>query len=125
MENKRPKNLNLFTIRLPFPAMVSILHRISGVILFILMPLLTIALYFSVQSESFFLHIYQFFYDSTLFKAFKLLMIWGIIHHLIAGTRHILLDLHFGIDLIIARFTSKIVLLLSFLISFIVWVWVW
>ena len=40
MENRNPKNLNLFTIRFPVPAMVSILHRVSGVVLFVLMPLL-------------------------------------------------------------------------------------
>jgi len=52
-------------------------------------------------------------------------MIWGIIHHLIAGTRHILLDLHFGMDLIVARLTSKIVLIVSFVISGLIGVFLW
>ena len=124
MENKRPKNLNLFTIRFPFPAMVSILHRVSGVVLFALMPVMTIGLYLSIQSEDSFLQVFAFF-DTVFFKLIKCLMLWGIIHHLIAGTRHILLDLHFGMDLIIARLTSKIVLLLSFAISIFVGIWVW
>lgn len=120
----RPKNLNLFTIRFPFPAMVSILHRVSGVVLFVLMPLLTISLYWSLRSESLFLGILEFF-DYTIFKIIRTLMIWGIIHHLIAGTRHILLDLHFGMDLIVARLTSKIVLIVSFVISGLIGVFLW
>jgi succinate dehydrogenase / fumarate reductase, cytochrome b subunit len=120
----RPKNLNLFTIRFPFPAMVSILHRVSGVVLFVLMPLLTISLYWSLKSESLFLGILEFF-DYTIFKIIRTLMIWGIIHHLIAGTRHILLDLHFGMDLIVARLTSKIVLIVSFVISGLIGVFLW
>ena len=52
-------------------------------------------------------------------------MLWGIIHHLIAGTRHLLLDLHFGVDLIIARMTSKIVLIVSFVLTFIAGFWLW
>lgn len=120
----RPKNLNLFTIRFPFPAMVSILHRVSGVVLFVLMPLLTISLYWSLKSESLFLGILEFF-DYTIFKIIRSLMIWGIIHHLIAGTRHILLDLHFGMDLIVARLTSKIVLIVSFVISGLIGVFLW
>jgi succinate dehydrogenase / fumarate reductase cytochrome b subunit len=120
----RPKNLNLFTIRFPFPAMVSILHRVSGVVLFVLMPLLTISLYWSLKSESLFLGILEFF-DYTIFKIIRTLMIWGIIHHLIAGTRHILLDLHFGMDLIVARLTSKIVLIVSFVISGLIGAFLW
>jgi succinate dehydrogenase / fumarate reductase cytochrome b subunit len=104
--------------------MVSILHRVSGVVLFVLMPLLTISLYWSLKNENIFNWILLIF-DTTLFKLIKCLMLWGIIHHLIAGTRHLLLDLHFGVDLIIARMTSKIVLIVSFLLTFIAGFWLW
>ena len=124
MGNRNPKNLNLFTIRFPVPAMVSILHRVSGVVLFVLMPLLTISLYWSLKNENIFNWVLLLF-DTTLFKLIKCLMLWGIIHHLIAGTRHLLLDLHFGVDLIIARMTSKIVLVVSFLLTFIAGIWLW
>ena len=121
---KPPKNLNLFTIRLPVPAMVSILHRVSGVVLFVFMPLLTISLYWSTRNEAIFHLILQVF-DTTLLKIIKTLMIWCIIHHLMAGTRHIMLDLHYGMDLIVARFTSKVVLIISFAVTFFVGYWVW
>jgi succinate dehydrogenase / fumarate reductase cytochrome b subunit len=97
---------------------------VSGVVLFVLMPLLTISLYWSLKSESLFLGILEFF-DYAIFKIIRTLMIWGIIHHLIAGTRHILLDLHFGMDLIVARLTSKIVLIVSFVISGLIGVFLW
>jgi succinate dehydrogenase / fumarate reductase cytochrome b subunit len=121
---KSPKNLNLFTIRFPVPAMVSILHRVSGVVLFVFMPLLTMSLYWSTRNEAIFHLILQAF-DTTVLKIIKTLMIWGIIHHLIAGTRHIMLDLHYGMDLIVARFTSKIVLIISFIMTLFVGYWVW
>ncbi|HLF66576.1 MAG TPA: succinate dehydrogenase, cytochrome b556 subunit, partial [Gammaproteobacteria bacterium] len=40
LNTNRPINLNLFTIRFPLPAIVSILHRVSGVFLFLLLPIL-------------------------------------------------------------------------------------
>ena len=49
---RRPKNLNLFTIRLPINAVVSILHRVSGVGLFLCLPLILLALQSLVASES-------------------------------------------------------------------------
>jgi len=40
-------------------------------------------------------------------------MVWGLIHHLIAGFRHLLLDMQIGNDLIVARLSSKSVLVSS------------
>jgi succinate dehydrogenase / fumarate reductase cytochrome b subunit len=50
-QRKRPKNLNLFTIRLPVNAIISILHRMSGMVLFLVLPALLWTLSQSVQSE--------------------------------------------------------------------------
>ena len=52
-----------------------------------------------------------------------LFFIWALIHHLMAGFRHLLLDLQVGNDLIVARFSSKTVLLLSFLLTVTVAYW--
>ena len=48
----RPKNLNLFTIRLPINAVVSILHRVSGVALFLMLPFILLAFQRSVKSQA-------------------------------------------------------------------------
>ena len=112
MPKKITKNLNLFTIRLPMPALVSILHRMSGAVLFIFMPFLVVAFCNSLTSASF--------YERTISQLFSFpfvfifyFMVWGLIHHLIAGFRHLLLDMQIGNDLIVARLSSKSVLVSS------------
>lgn len=112
MPKKITKNLNLFTIRLPLPALVSILHRMSGAVLFIFMPFLVVAFCNSLTSASF--------YERTISQLFSFpfvlifyFMVWGLIHHLIAGFRHLFLDMQIGNDLIVARLSSKSVLVSS------------
>ena len=120
--HKQPKNLNIFSIRLPLPALVSILHRMSGVLLFLLMPFLSWALCASLLSD--------FHFNKTVLilkawpvKIIGVIFIWALIHHLMAGLRHLLLDLQIGNDLIAARFSSKSVLLISFMLTAIVIYW--
>ncbi|MAS00478.1 MAG: succinate dehydrogenase, cytochrome b556 subunit [Nitrosomonadales bacterium] len=124
IQAKKIKNLNLFTIKFPLPALVSILHRMSGVFLFLLMPILTISLWYSLISEQYFLQVVSFFKLWPI-KFISLILIWGITHHILAGTRHLFLDLQLGLDLITARFSSKTVLLVSFLITFLISLSVW
>lgn len=91
--NKRPIYLNIMTIQLPITAIVSILHRISGIFLFIIIgPVLWL---FKLSLSS-----YDKFYKVTNFllinnKIFKLLL-WSVIttlgYHIIAGVRQMLID---------------------------------
>ena len=120
--SKQPKNLNLFSIRLPLPALVSILHRLSGVLLFLLMPFLTWAFYSSISSGVNF-NKTVLILNTWPVQIIKLFFIWALIHHLMAGLRHLLLDLQIGNDLIVARFSSKTVLIISFLLTVIVVYW--
>ena len=124
IQPKKIKNLNLFTIKFPVPALVSILHRMSGVFLFLLMPFITISLWYSLISEQYFWEVINFF-NWLPIKFILLIIIWGITHHILAGARHFFLDLQFGLDLITARFSSQTVLLISFLLTFLVGLWVW
>ena len=124
IQSKKVKNLNLFTIKFPVPALVSILHRMSGVFLFLLMPIITFSFWYSLLSEQYFNQVLIFFKWWPI-KITKLVLIWGITHHLLAGTRHLLLDLQLGLDLISARFSSKTVLSVSFFITFLVGLWSW
>ena len=109
MPNSRPKYLDLFRIRLPLPGLVSILHRISGAGLFLLIPLMLYLLQSSLQTPQSF----------TILKGtlahplMKLLLIgiaWAYLHHLCAGIRHLALDLHYGTELAAARASSWAVL---------------
>ena len=96
----------LVTYRLPMAGLVSIMHRISGALLFLALPFLLWLFDLSLTSELSFERLRG--VASNFFvKLVLLLLIWGFFHHLIAGIRYLLLDLHIGIDLKSSR-TSAI-----------------
>lgn len=108
-KKQRPKNLNLFTIRLPVNAVVSIMHRASGVVLFLVQPLLLWALYLSLRNEQG--------YSAVAMQLqqwpVKLLLTglaWAFFHHFYAGIRHLTMDVHWMTTLQKARFSSRVVL---------------
>jgi succinate dehydrogenase / fumarate reductase cytochrome b subunit len=109
MSRPRPKYLNLLHIRLPVPGLVSILHRASGAVLFLFIPFLLVLLELTLESPAGFLR-----FKSVLSHwAVKLLVIglvWAYLHHLLAGIRHLALDLDCGTELPVARATSTAVL---------------
>jgi len=105
----RPKHLNLMQIRLPLPALVSILHRISGAILFLALPLLLWIFQSTLESPASFAAFHAM-AANPLVKIVLLGLLWGYLHHLLAGFRHLFLDLHIGTELETARLTSMIVL---------------
>jgi succinate dehydrogenase / fumarate reductase cytochrome b subunit len=113
----RPKYLNLVQIRLPLPAWVSILHRISGALL--VFPFAAWLLYMldvSLGSETGFDTI-RGYLDLPLVKLGALLFIWAYCHHFCAGVRYLLLDLNKGIELRPARASSVAVLVASLLLT--------
>lgn len=105
----RPKNLNLFTIRLPINAVVSILHRASGVGLFLSIPLILLALQFLVHSEASYTTLTDWL-DAWFVKLILIGLAWAFFHHFFAGIRHLLQDIHWMISLNNARLSSKILL---------------
>ncbi len=117
LQNKRPKHLDLLKIKLPLPGIVSILHRISGVLLFFPgIPLLLYGLQSLLESEQ----SYTAMQDTLLSPIIKitlLLFSWFFLHHLCAGVRHLLLDLHYGATLEKTRFSSKLVLITGILLT--------
>lgn len=123
MTNKRPVNLNLFTIAFPLPAIVSILHRISGVILFLLIPLLLVLLTRSLDAHGF--HQIGVFFAHPVVK----FCVWGLLlalfYHLIAGIRHLLMDCHCGDSLQGGRLGAKLVLLATFIVAILLGIWLW
>ena len=107
LTKNRPKNLNLFTIRLPINAVVSILHRASGVGLFLALPLILLAFKASVDSP-FSYYLLTLRLDTWYTK----LLFWAFFHHFYAGIRHLLQDIHWMTTLKNARFSSRVVLCL-------------
>jgi succinate dehydrogenase / fumarate reductase, cytochrome b subunit len=111
----RPKYLSLpallFEIRMPAPAWVSILHRISGALLFFpFAAWLLFMLDTSLHSEQGFEYVKTKYLELTLVKLGLLLFIWAFCHHLCAGIRHLFLDIDIGGDLKPARLTGWIVI---------------
>ncbi len=109
----RPKYLNLqaliFEIRMPVSAWVSILHRISGALLFVALVWLLWMLDRSLSSEAAFEKI-KHYAGLTPVKLSLLALVWAYCHHFCAGIRYLFLDLDKGIDLATARLTGWIVL---------------
>jgi succinate dehydrogenase / fumarate reductase cytochrome b subunit len=117
---QRPKYLSLqailFEIRLPLAGWVSILHRVSGVLLFLSGIWLLFLLDRSLSSEAGFRSV-QHYLSSTVVKLSLLLLVWAYCHHLCAGIRFLLLDLDKGVDKASARRSSVVVLVLSLLLT--------
>jgi len=104
LAKKRPefRNINAFsdlpTYKLPIAGIVSILHRISGVLMFLLMPFIIWMFDTSVSSEISFsrfkavFNIGAGFVPGWFFKLVALAIIWAYLHHLCAGLRHLYMD---------------------------------
>lgn len=125
IDKPRPVYLDLFAIRQPMPAIVSILHRISGALMFVAgIPLLLWFVQRSLASpDGFAAAIAPF--ASPFGKLVVLVLAWCYLYHLLAGLRHLALDLHVGIRLVPARATAAVVLVLSILLALIVAVRLW
>lgn len=112
MKNKRPKHLALLQIRLPLPGIVSILHRISGLLLFFALPLLLLMLQYSLRSIETWTRLLDVL-GHPLPKLILIGLLWASLHHFCAGLRFLAIDLHYVRNLAQARSSSKMVLALS------------
>ena len=118
---KRPKNLDLTTIRLPLPGKVSILHRVSGVGLFLCLPLLLWLFGASLASPESFAGLKSI-TGLLLVKVILAGLLWAFMHHFCAGIRFLLLDLHVGIEKEAAKKSAGIVLAVSLpLTALLIW----
>lgn len=95
--NKRPKNLNLLKIRMPVTAVVSILHRVSGIVLFLSIPYVVWLLSQSITSQAGFNYVLNVF-STDCGKLINVILLWAIVHHFFAGIRFLLLDIDIAIS---------------------------
>ncbi|NLD15221.1 MAG: succinate dehydrogenase, cytochrome b556 subunit [Gammaproteobacteria bacterium] len=125
MKSQRPINLDLTTIKLPITAYSSILHRISGVILFVGIVVLMWGLDKSLASEQGFAEVKE-----CLSGGFAKLVVWGLLsallYHLVAGIRHVLMDLGMaGETLEAGKLGAKAVLIVAAVLILLAGVWIW
>lgn len=123
MNKKRPVNLDLGSLKFPPMAIASVLHRISGVVLFLLLPFMLYIFSQSVQSEASFAEMKNFL-ANPVYK----LILWAfgtaLIYHVIAGIRHLLMDMGFGEHLSTGRRTALIVIVLAVISSIFLGFWI-
>lgn len=124
-QSRRPKYLNLVKIKQPLPAIVSILHRISGVLLFFPgLPLLLYCLQQVLESPESYAQ-FQSVIANPIIKWGLIFFLWALVHHFCAGIRHLALDLHLGSTLEGARLGSKLVVAFSIGITVLLGVLLW
>lgn len=124
MNNKRPKHLALHLIRLPLPGLVSILHRLSGLALFLALPFLLLILQYSLRSIETYTRLMDVL-ASPLAKLALLGLTWAFLLHFCAGLRYLAIDTHYVRSLAQARSSSRIVLLASVLLTIVIGVELW
>ena len=108
----RPVYLNVLRIHLPVAGWVSILHRVSGAGLFLTFPVGVWALAHSLSGEAGFQQVAESL-AHPMIKGGLLILFWAFVHHLLAGLRHLALDVHWGGQRNQARLSSVLVLTLS------------
>ena len=124
MDNKRPVYLDLNPVNMPLTAITSFLHRTSGIVLFVGSAILLCLLSCSLDSQ-------QGFDDTMVLLQGTLakLVLWGVvsalIYHLVAGIRHLLMDMGIGEDLETALLGSKLILAVSAVLIVLAGVWIW
>ncbi|OIO76679.1 MAG: succinate dehydrogenase, cytochrome b556 subunit [Gallionellaceae bacterium CG1_02_56_997] len=124
MNKRRPKHLALHLIQLPLPGFVSILHRVSGLALFLALPALLLMLQYSLRSISTYTVLMEML-SQPMAKLLLLGLLWAFLHHFCAGLRYLAIDLHYVHSLKQARDSSKIVLLVSLLLTILIGVKLW
>lgn len=125
LNQKRPefRNINAFkdltTYRLPLAGWISILHRVSGALMFLLLPLIVWLFDTSVSSEiSYETFTAAFsggigFVPGGLVKLVVLALIWAYLHHLIAGLRHLYMDVNHAVSKEFGKSSAVVTLVLS------------
>ena len=110
LPTNRPVYLNLFRLHLPVTGWISILHRLSGALLILLLPLMVWGCALTLSSEAGFARVVA--WGATPFaKLLTLVLVWAFAHHFLAGMRHLAMDSHWGVQMKIARRSSLAVLL--------------
>ena len=124
MNDKRPVNLDLTQFSFPLPALTSIVHRATGIILFVGIAILMYTLQLSLSSELGFESVKE-----CLDGFFTKFIIWGILsallYHLVAGIKHLLMDLGIGETLEGGVFGAKVTIVVSVILILLAGVWIW
>ena len=115
-KKKRPLWYNLSPLNLPLPGLVSILHRVSGAMLFLALVWFLFLLDMSLSSEAGFART-RAYVGHPLVNLSLLALLWAYLHHFCAGIRYLLLDIDKGVGLPAARASSYAVFAISLVLT--------
>lgn len=124
LTKQRPKFLNLMEIRQPLPAVASILHRVSGAGLFLMLPLLVWMLDLSLKSADTYNSLVAF-AGHPLVKLILIGLLWAFLHHFCMGVRILLIDIHVGVEKCAARKSTVAVLAVSLVMTLVLGAKLW
>ena len=124
VKDTRPVNLDLTTVKFPLPAITSILHRISGVALFFGIGVVLYLLQLSLESEAGFERVTELF-RATPVKLMVWLILTGLLYHLIAGIKHLLMDWGLGESREGALRGAQVTLILALAAAVLSWGMIW
>ena len=103
----RPVYIDLRKINLPVSALISIMHRLSGMyVFFITLPLMLALIYFSTESEDSFNDLSLFLKDYKFILGLIVLSFCILWYHILSGVRHLIMDAHIGESLIASKYSA-------------------
>ena len=105
----RPIFLDLKRIHMPVNAVMSIGHRLAGVMLFLAIPVVIYILELSLRDPQGYQHVQELF-NSLWFRAAFILLFWFLAHHFFAGIRYLLIDVEVGVEPAAARKSAWLVI---------------
>lgn len=116
---QRPKFLALNEIRLPLAGIASILHRVSGAGLFLMLPLLVWLLQLSLGSTPESVATFKAVADNLFVRLILLGLVWAFLHHFCMGIRLLLIDMHIGVEKQQSHKSAKAVMAVSLTLTLI------
>ncbi len=124
MKKQRPVNLDLTTIKMHPAANASILHRVSGVIMVFAIGILLLTLSISLSSVEGFAQI-QDYIDGIFFKFIIFGCLSALTYHVLAGVRHLFMDLGHFEELASGNTSAKLIMIIWLAVSAVIGVWLW
>jgi succinate dehydrogenase cytochrome b subunit len=124
VKKQRPVNLDLTTIKMHPAANASILHRVSGVIMVFAIGILLFTLSTSLSSAEGFAQI-QGYLDSFFFTFIIFGCLSALTFHVLAGVRHLLMDLGHFEELASGNASAKLIMVIWLAVSAVIGVWLW
>ncbi|MDC0901950.1 MAG: succinate dehydrogenase, cytochrome b556 subunit [Gammaproteobacteria bacterium] len=113
----KPVYINLFKIQLPLSALLSISHRVSGILIFFMvLPVSAYILNILLASQASFISFLDAYKASVFLRTFVLFNILIFVYHVIAGIRHMLMDFHLISETLSASNTSAKIAIILFLV---------